>query len=74
MTDQNWKITPPQRDPQGFSVGERVLERYGECRFEGEVVAAFTKRNGQWRYVVENEYGVLHVFTGHQLVADQGES
>jgi hypothetical protein len=45
-----------------FIVGQRVI------RFEGQVVAAFVKRDLKTlRYVVENDDGVLHIASERQL-------
>jgi hypothetical protein len=45
-----------------FIVGQRVVKRGEDSRFEGEVVACFVKRNLKTvRYVVENDDGVLRV-------------
>lgn len=49
-------------------IGERVEKTGGDYRFVGEVVAAFRKRNGKSiRFVVENDDGVLHIFSDGQL-------
>jgi hypothetical protein len=51
-----------------FNVGEPVAKTSGDYRFEGVVVAAFTKLDGRTRrYVVENGDGVLHIFSARQL-------
>lgn len=52
---------------QIFEVGTKVSKTSGDYTFHGEVVAAFKKRSGQIRYVVENEDGILHIFSGKQL-------
>lgn len=47
--------------------GDKVKKITGDYRFEGEVVAAFHKRNGMVRYVVENDDGMLFIFNESQL-------
>ena len=45
-----------------FIVGQRVVKEGEDSRFEGEVVAAFVKRNLKTlRYVIENDDGMLHI-------------
>jgi hypothetical protein len=51
-----------------FIVGQRVIKQGEDSRFEGEVVAAFVKRDLKTlRYVVENDDGVLHIANERQL-------
>jgi hypothetical protein len=51
-----------------FIVGQRVIMQGEDSRFEGEVVAAFVKRDLKTlRYVVENDDGVLHIANERQL-------
>jgi hypothetical protein len=38
-----------------------------EDRFEGHVVAVFRKRSGAPRYVIEDDRGVLHVYSAKNL-------
>ena len=52
---------------QQFKVGDLVAKVGGDYTFFGEVRAAFTKRSGVWRYAVENDAGILHIFNGKQL-------
>lgn len=52
-----------------FLVGEQVEKTTGDYTFRGQVRAAFTKRNGVWRYVVENKEGLLHIFGDGNLKA-----
>jgi hypothetical protein len=52
-----------------FIVGQRVVKEGEDSRFEGEVVAAFVKRNLKTlRYVVEDDGGVLHIASERQLL------
>jgi hypothetical protein len=51
------------------AVGEYVFKCSGDYHFRGHVVAVFRKRSGAVRVVVENEDGVLHIFSEAQLKA-----
>lgn len=53
-----------------FSVGDHVINRGGGYHFTGAVVAAFRKRSGEVRYVVENEYGILQIFSVTEIKLD----
>lgn len=50
-----------------FGVGTLVRKVGGDYTFEGEVVASFTKKSGVRRYVVEDDRGVLHVYSAKNL-------
>jgi hypothetical protein len=50
-----------------LNVGDRVMKVRGDYRFVGVVRACFYKQLGAVRYVVENEDGVLHIFSRQQL-------
>lgn len=50
-----------------FKVGDVVEKTKGDYYFMGWVVAAFTKVNGAERYVVENQAGILHVYSEGNL-------
>lgn len=50
-----------------FTVGDVVIKDGGDYVFKGIVVAAFSKLSGSMRYVVENEAGILHIFSAKQL-------
>jgi hypothetical protein len=50
-----------------LQVGYRVEKTGGDYRFAGEVRAVFTKRNGVVRYVVENDDGILHIFSAANI-------
>ncbi len=39
----------------------------GDYRFDGVVVAVFPKLSGQVRFVVEDDRGVLHIFSEAQI-------
>lgn len=46
-----------------FKVGDKVYKIGGDYTFEGVVVAAFQKLSGVERFVVEDDRGVLHVYS-----------
>lgn len=50
-----------------FGAGEYVRKKGGDYTFEGFVVAAFRKSTGAVRYVVEDDRGVLHVYSTANL-------
>jgi hypothetical protein len=50
-----------------ITFGMRVRKVVGDYDFDGVVVAVFQKKNGLIRYVVENEAGILHIFSEKQL-------
>lgn len=53
--------------PNEFSLFDEVIKDRGDYTFEGKIVAAFRKKSGVWRYVVENEAGILHIFSATNL-------
>lgn len=51
-----------------FNVGDRVEKVGGDYQFEGVVVAVFTKRDpSRVRLVVEDDRGVLHIYSEKNL-------
>lgn len=68
-------------EEQKFKVGDRVIKDKGDYVFDGIVVSAFRKTSAQafrgvridlvepgpWRYVAQNEAGILHVFGAANL-------
>lgn len=50
-----------------LKVGDRVAKTGGDYTFEGVVVAAFQKRGGAWRYVVEDARGILLIMNAKVL-------
>lgn len=46
-----------------FKVGDLVEKVGGDYTFVGYVVAVFAKRSGAIRLVVEDDRGVLHVYS-----------
>jgi hypothetical protein len=64
------RTDPFSADEPRFAVGRRVRKHSGDYQLEGVVVAAFRKRSGAVRYVVEadNPEGLLMIYNEAQLV------
>ncbi len=54
-------------EPTRFHVGDAVSKTGGDYRFDGIVVAVFSKLSGACRYVVEDDRGVLHIYSDKNL-------
>jgi len=78
--DGRFREVPPSADPVQlpsrpsgpiesplFYFGDRVSKIGGDYRFDGEIRGVVTKLSGALRYVVEDDRGVLHVFSAKQL-------
>lgn len=63
--DYSWRLEHGYK--QQFEVNDVVEKTTGDYAFKGVVVAAFQKLNSVWRYVVENDDKLLHIFSGKQL-------
>lgn len=50
-----------------FKVNDKVEKVGGDYTFVGVVVAAFVKLSGVDRYVVEDDRGILHVYSEKTL-------
>jgi hypothetical protein len=50
-----------------FKVGDKVAKVGGDYKFDGVIVAVFTKLSGAIRVVAEDDRGVLHVFSEKNL-------
>jgi len=50
-----------------FNLGDSVVKVGGDYTFAGIVVAAFHKLSGVERFVVEDDRGVLHVYSANVL-------
>ncbi len=50
-----------------FEVGDRVEKTGGDYSFVGFVRGVFMKKSGLYRYAVENDAGILHIFSAMQL-------
>lgn len=46
-----------------FALRDRVYKVGGDYQFQGQVVAVFFKLGGQVRYVVEDDRGLLFIFS-----------
>jgi len=55
----------PARIPQ---VGDSVAKTGGDYTFFGKIVSVFQKKSGAVRVVVENQAGILHIFSPRQLL------
>jgi len=53
-----------------YIIGDRVKKVGGDYTFVGIVVAAFCKQSGAIRYVVEDDRGVLHIYSDKNLEYD----
>lgn len=73
----NWHLsitinTPNEVKPMNdvrclFKVGDKVEKVGGDYKFEGTIVAVFPKLSGLIRLVVEDDRGVLHVYSEKNL-------
>lgn len=50
-----------------FKIGDLVAKTGGDYRFDGTVVAVFYKLSGVVRLVVEDDRGILHVYSEKNL-------
>jgi hypothetical protein len=50
-----------------YQIGDKVEKVGGDYTFVGIVVAAFKKLSGAERFVVEDDRGVLHVYSAKTL-------
>jgi len=53
-----------------FKVGDQVEKVGGDYQFKGTVVSVFKKLSEKIRYVVEDDRGVLHVYSAKNLKLD----
>jgi len=51
-----------------FKVGDNVAKTGGDYRFDGTVVSVFNKTTGHTRFVVEDDRGVLHIYSKKNLI------
>jgi hypothetical protein len=60
--------TIPEVTPAALAfLGSSVRKKGGDYTFEGIIVSVFTKKSGVLRMVVEDDRGVLHIFSASQL-------
>lgn len=57
----------PETPENQLKVGDYVNKIGGDYRYEGVIVARFSKTSGQVRFVVENSDGLLFIFSGNNL-------
>lgn len=50
-----------------FAIGDLVVKDTGDYTFEGEVVAVIVKRSKAIRFCVEDDRGLLFIFSAGQL-------
>lgn len=50
-----------------LTTGDMVEKVGGDYTFVGRIVAVFTKIHGAWRFVVEDDRGVLHIYSEKNL-------
>lgn len=66
-TDPRTGQTHPPPDGPAFCRFDQVEKVGGDYTFVGTVVASFRKLNGIWRYVVQDDRGVLHIYSAANL-------
>lgn len=68
------RMQSPDKDrKREFKTGDEVEKTTGDYKYRGVVVAVFHKRNGATRVCVENDDGMLFIFSEQQLeVTKQG--
>ena len=58
-------------DPFGivpsYSIGQAVRKVGGDYTFEGTVIGVFFKKSGVVRYAVEDDRGVIHIYSDKVL-------
>ncbi len=57
-----------------MQVGDKVIKTGGDYTFEGTVVSVFQKLSGKIRVVVEDDRGILHIFSEANLVPNEKTS
>lgn len=50
-----------------FEIGDLVEKKNGDYVFIGVIVSVFSKVSGALRLVVENDAGILHIFSPTQM-------
>lgn len=54
-----------------YRVGDSVSKVGGDYTFVGTVVSVFTKISGVYRFVVEDDRGVLHIYSSKNLKLEE---
>lgn len=50
-----------------IEIGSQVKKVGGDYRFDGVVISIFEKLSGQIRYAVEDDRGVIHIYSAKNL-------
>ena len=50
-----------------MNIGDKVIKEGGDYVFKGVIVCMFKKKSGAVRVVVENDDGILHIFSEKNL-------
>ena len=50
-----------------IKVGHEVHKTSGDYKFDGTVIAIFTKKNGMLRYAIEDDRGLILIMNRGQL-------
>jgi hypothetical protein len=53
---------------ENLKIGDKVIKVGGDYTFDGTVVSVFTKLSGKIRIVVEDNRGILHIFSESNLI------
>jgi hypothetical protein len=64
--------TPSDDTMETIEIGDKVEKVTGDYKFKGTVVSKFQKLSGVVRFVVENEDGILHIFSQTNLKKQDG--
>ena len=56
-----------------FKIGDKVSKIGGDYTFDGVVVSVFSKLSGAIRLVVEDDRGVLHVYSEKNLAKNSSD-
>lgn len=65
---REWGMAPCSKLKRSeFRLGEHVSKVGGDYRFDGTVIGVFTKLSGVVRYAVEDDRGVLHIYSAKNL-------
>ncbi len=54
-----------------MEVGDKVSKQGGDYRFDGVIVSKFKKLAGQERFVVEDDRGILHIYSAKNLMPQE---
>lgn len=57
-------------DGTRFKVHDRIVKTTCGHRFRGVVIGVVQKRSGAWRYVVENDDGITHIFKAANITKE----